>query len=335
MSAVAVGRENTMGGLVKQSFVVALLLVLVVGCTGAPVATSGSAVGAPGGSTGGSTGGSASPGSASAPAYPFTEDAFPTLDGSTANIPLGSLVLQRLVGMPKEQADNLSFSTTPDAYRNLACYDPDPLGTVVLAYEPAQTTKDDIADCAKLEYHTIGRDALVFLANEKNPVKSLTTKQYKDIYTGKIKDWSAVGGAEAKIVAYERPEPSGSQALMRKFVIGTAKMVDTPTEQVPGDMGGLVIGVASYSNTGNALGYSVFYYAKEMFTKPGVKLLGADGVQPSSATIAAGTYPYVNPFYAVIRADEAPDSAARQVVAWLESPAGQKTVVDAGYVGKG
>ena len=277
----------------------------------------------------------ASPSAPSSPtSYPFKADAFPVLDGSTANIPLGSLVLQRLTGMPKAQADNVKFTTTPNAYESLACQEPDPLGAVVLAYEPAQTTKDLIASCAKLEYHAIGRDALVFLANEKNAVTSLTTQQYKDIFTGKITNWSAVGGENVKIVPYERVESSGSQALMRKYVIGTAKTVDAPTEMVTTEMGELIDGVASYANTGNALGYSVFYYAKEMYAQPGVKLLGANGVQPSNTTIADGTYPYVNDFYAVVRADEVADSPARQVVAWLESPDGQQAVVDAGYVGK-
>jgi len=264
----------------------------------------------------------------------------PTLDGSTANIPLISLVLQRLAGVPKAQADNVQVNATSRAYTDLACsYSPDqnPNGEVVLAYEPAEVTKKAISDpgCGKLEYHPIGRDALVFLANEKNAVKSLTTKQYKDIYTGKITNWKALGGADQKIVAFQRPEPSGSQALMRKYVMGKTAMMKAPSQMVTAEMGELIDGVANYNNSGNALGYSVFYYASQMYATPGVKLLGANGVEPSSATIADGSYPYVNDFFAVIRADEPQGSPARKVVAWLESPAGQQTVVDGGYVAKG
>ena len=273
-------------------------------------------------------------------AYPFTLDTFPALDGSTANIPLASLLLQRLAGVPKAQADNITFSTTPDAYMNLACGAGAAPNLVVLAYEPAEETKEQIkpgvagSDCGKLEYHSIGRDALVFLANDKNTVTSLTTDQYKKVYAGAITNWSKLGGANEKIVAYQRPESSGSQALMRKFVMGKTAMAKAPQDLVSAEMSGLIDDVASYNNQGNALGYSVYYYAKEMYATPGIKLLGADGVQPSSDTIADGSYPYVNDFYAVIRADEPKDSAARKVVAWLESPDGQQTVVDAGYVGK-
>ena len=308
------------------------LTLLLSACTVAPVASSSPNTSSPNASS--------PPPAPSASAYPFTLDTFPALDGSTANIPLASLLLQRLAGVPKAQADNITFSTTPEAYMNLACGAGAAPDLVVLAYEPAEETKDQIkpgvagSDCGKLEYHAIGRDALVFLTNDKNKVTSLTTDQYKKVYTGAITNWSKLGGSDEKIVAYQRPESSGSQALMRKFVMGKTAMAKAPQDLVSAEMSGLIDDVASYNNQGNALGYSVYYYAKEMYATPGIKLLGADGVQPSSDTIADGSYPYVNDFYAVIRADEPKNSAARKVVAWLESADGQQTVVDAGYVGK-
>ena len=278
------------------------------------------------------------PSSATPAAYPFTIDDLPTLDGSTANIPLASLVLQRLAGVPKAQADNVQFSGTSNAYFQLSCsYDEGPPNEVVLAYEPPEDTKKSIekqSDCKKLEYHPIGRDALVFIANTKNPISGLTTTQYKNIYTGKITKWSQVGGTKQTIVAYQRPEDSGSQALMRKFVMGKTPMKSAPSNLISQLMNGMIKSAAAYQNSGNAIGYSVYYYAKDMYAAPGIKLLAANGVKPSSRTIADGSYPYVNNFYAVIRADEPKNSAARRVIAWLESAKGQKAVVAAGYVGK-
>ena len=40
----------------------------------------------------------------------------------------------------------------------------------------------------------IGREAFVFIVNKNNPVDNLTSKQVRDIYSGKIKKWSEVGG---------------------------------------------------------------------------------------------------------------------------------------------
>jgi phosphate transport system substrate-binding protein len=253
----------------------------------------------------------------------------PRIDGSTANIPLISLVIQRLTGATATEADNAVHTTgTPTAYRNLV----DGSADLLLVYEPDQDTIKAINESdVKLESYPIGRDALVFFTNSSNPVKTLTTKQYKDIYTGKITNWSAVGGKNVKIVAYQRPEASGSQALLRKYVMGKTKMAKAPSDMVTAEMGEIIDKVSSYENTGNALGYSVYYYLANMYAVPGIKMLDVGGVKPTTETIAAGTYPYGNDFYVVVRADAPADSPARKVLAWMRSEAGAKAVADAGY----
>jgi len=255
---------------------------------------------------------------------------FPRMDGSTATIPLGSLVLQRTTGLDATTADNsVQFSMTSTAYENLAAGTTD----LLLAYEPAAETRAEVdPKGTTLEFHPIGRDALVFLTNQSNPVHNLTSDQVRDIYAGKITSWSQVGGPDAPIVAFQRPEQSGSQALMRKLVMDGTPMADPPTELVAAEMGDLVDGVAAYDNTGTALGYSVYYYVTNQYAVPGIRLLTIDGVAPSSTTIADGSYPWVNDFYAVVRTDEPAGSPARQVLDWLGTDAGRQTVTDAGYV---
>lgn len=265
-----------------------------------------------------------------APGYPFALAGLPRIDGSTANIPLISLAIQRLTGVPAAIADNAVKTTgTPQAYQNLVSESAD----LLIVYEADAETKKLIAESGtKLEYHPIGRDALVFFTNSSNPVKSLTTAQYKAIYTGKLTNWKQVGGKDAKIVGYQRPEASGSQALFRKYVVGDAKLVKAPADRISGEMGEIIDGVASYANSGNALGYSVYYYLANMYAVDGITMLGVGGVQPSKATLADGSYPYTNDFFAVIRAKEPADSPARKVLAWLLSDDGRTAVADAGYV---
>lgn len=274
------------------------------------------------------------PPAASPPAAPgsatFRVADLPRIDGSTANIPLISLVIQRLTGVSAQAADNMAKTTgTPSAYLNLVNGDTD----LLLVYEADRDTKRQLADVGvKLESHPIGRDALVFFTNSSNPVASLTTRQYRDIYTGHLQNWAKVGGKNAPIVAYQRPEASGSQALLRKYVVGDAKLAKAPSELISGEMGAIIDGVSSYANSGNALGYSVYYYLANMYAVEGIKMLAVSGVEPTKQTIASGRYPYTNDFFAVIRADEPADSPARKVLAWLSSDAGAQAVVDAGYV---
>lgn len=262
--------------------------------------------------------------------HPFTFETLPRFDGSTANIPLISLVIQRLTGASAAEADNaVSVTTTPNAYRALVAGETD----LLLVYEADETVKQEVAESGvELESHPIGRDALVFFTNESNPVTSLTTDQLRDIYTGKVTDWKQVGGEDVEIVAYQRTEESGSQALMRKYVMGDREMAKAPSELITDDMGGIIEGVSDYANTGNALGYSVYYYLANMYAVEGIRMLGISDVMPSQETIASGDYPFVNDFFVIIRADEPAGSPARQVMEWLLSPAGAQTVADAGYV---
>lgn len=262
--------------------------------------------------------------------HPFTFETLPRFDGSTANIPLISLVIQRLTGASAAEADNaVTVTTTPNAYRALV----DGSTDLLLVYQADAGVQREVADSGvELESHPIGRDALVFFTNAANPVTSLTTEQYRDIYAGKITNWKQVGGEDVEIVAYQRPEESGSQALMRTFVMGDRKMAPAPSERITADMGEIVEGVSSYANTANALGYSVYYYLANMYAIEGIRMLQVSGVMPSHETIGAGEYPFVNDFFVIIRADEPAGSPARQVMEWLLSPEGTQTVVDAGYV---
>lgn len=65
-------------------------------------------------------------------------------------------------------------------------------------------------------------------------------------------------------------------------------------------MGELVDSIADYNNSANAIGFSVYYYIDQMYSKPGLRLLAVDGVTPSNDTLADGSYPLCNDFYAVI-----------------------------------
>lgn len=260
----------------------------------------------------------------------LTLENYPKMDGSTANLPLMAEVLSRTTGISLEEAEELTgCSMTPQAWLNLANGDSD----ILLVYEAADETKQELETIGtELDSTPIGNDALVFIVNEDNPVESLTTEQIRDIYMGKITNWKEVGGNDAEIVAFQRDSTSGSQSLFMKLVMKGDKPVEAPTELAPGLMGDLIDRLAEYNNSGNAIGYSVYYYASYMYTQPGLKFIKVDGVMPSDETIADESYPHINPFFAAIRADEPEDSSARILRDWILSDAGTEAIKAAGYI---
>ena len=262
----------------------------------------------------------------------FLPEEFPKLDGSTACIPLMAQMMADTTGIDLETAQSsISVSTTATAWESFGLYDTDTQMLVV--YEAPDSVKEELQDAnVQLEQKPIGRDALVFIVNEDNPVKSLTQQQLKDIYAGKITNWKEVGGQDLDIVAFQRRADSGSQTLFQKLLIQGGELMDPPTELAPTAMGELVDSLAAYNNSANALGFSVYYYIDQMYSQPGLRLLAVDGVEPSNDTIASEKYPLCNEFYAVIHPDAAADSPERTLYNWLDTEAGQACIRKSGYV---
>ena len=287
----------------------------------------------------GPAGSSASSGSASsqadAPAVePFlTPEEFPGVDGSTACVPLIAQIIADTTGTPLTEAQSaVNVSTTAYAWENMGVYDSEAV-QLLIVYEVPDYVKEEISEAGtQLDQKAIGRDALVFIVNEDNPVQSLTLDQLRDIYAGRITNWKELGGDDAPIVAFQRGEDSGSQTLFRNLLIGDGDLMAAPTELAPASMGGLVDSIASYNNSANAIGFSVYYYIDQMYSQPGLRLLSVEDVTPSYDTIASQEYPLCNDFYAVVRSSDTAGTPQRQVYDWLSTEEGVQCVKKAGYV---
>lgn len=264
-----------------------------------------------------------------APAFAFHQ--WDRIDGSTATIPLTATMAAELGRVPIAKArELLTHNTTHDAYVNLI------EGRADLIFVTSPSSDElEMAEAAgvQLEVIPVVKDAFVFLANTENPVSGLTLEQYRKIYLREIQNWREVGGLKEEIIPYQRPDNSGSQTLFYKLVMTEQKPVDPPDEWVEGDMGGLVNAIANYENSRSALGYSVYYYVRNMYGQgEAFKLLAVDGVAPTDATILSGEYPLTDAYYAVLRADTPRSSDFRKLVDWLLSADGQAVAQKAGYV---
>lgn len=178
-------------------------------------------------------------------------------------------------------------------------------------------------------------DAFVFLIHRDNPIRSLSSAQLRDIYSGKVTRWRNVGEYEGPITAYQREESSGSQVLMRQLV-----MQDTPLFTPKGDsrrapqLVGYLMSSPYIELTDNkgGIGYSVYYYERFMMGSPQTRMLKVDGVEPNFDNIRQRRYPFVSDVAMVTRKDLDAESAAAKLRAWLLSPEGQSVVKQSGYV---
>lgn len=268
---------------------------------------------------------------APSPVAGMTVQTYPRVDGATAMRPMSVEIAKAVLGMTDEEADAfIVHNTTAKAYENLIARNCD----IIFVSEPSDDILQRAADAGvEFEMIGIGRDGFVFVVNQDNPVQSLTLDQLRDIYTGKLTNWSEVGGEDLDIIAYQREENSGSQNLMEKMVMQGLTMADVPETLVIDSMVGLIDSVATYENSRAAIGYSIYLYAKEQYVKDSIRFLNVNGIEPTDETIASGEYPLSKIVYAVIRTDEPEGSPARLLAEWLLTDEGQQAVIAGGYTG--
>jgi len=263
----------------------------------------------------------------------FTRENFPRMDGSTSTVPLAQAAAAVLLGEPRDAVEELAadFSRTTQSFRNLA----NGLCDILIVSEPAPEVFDELGAIGfDIEMAPIALDALVFVVNAGNPVDNLTHKQIQDIYTGKITNWRDVGGDDIDIVPFQRNAEAGSQVLMEKLVMYGLDMTDAPTHSfmIAFGMGEMITAMMGFDGSASAIGYTVFFYAEDMGMAEGLKIIAVDGIAPNAETIRSGEYPFINPYYTVIGANEPENSPARIMWSWLQLSDGQKLVDMEGYV---
>ncbi len=108
-------------------------------------------------------------------------------------------------------------------------------------------------DGAKLQMTVVASDQIVFVVHPSNPVKAVTPEQLRDIHTGALANWKAVGGPDLPILVVTDTASSATRGLIRQEVlkgadyVATAKAVkvETISDEVaaaPGAIGGLGAG---------------------------------------------------------------------------------------------
>lgn len=178
----------------------------------------------------------------------------------------------------------------------------------------------------EIEQVTIAFDALAVIVNPANKVGQLTREQIEKIYTGEIKNWKEVGGADEKIVAYSRESSSGTYEFFKEEVLDkknyAANILSMPAT------GAIVQAVGQ---TKGAIGYvGLAYESKEVKHIAVSYDQGKTFVAPSIASAKDKTYPIARPLFYMY--DKANAAKVKVVIDYALSPEGQKVVSEIGYI---
>ncbi len=160
-------------------------------------------------------------------------------------------------------------------------------GTVTIGNsDVAAETKLSKEKAAELKDHRVAIVTMAPVINKEvgASVKSLTKQQLADIFTGKITNWSAVGGPDEEIILVSRPTTSGTRGLFKEFALGGQEEATNKSLETD-DSGTLLQSVAS--NKG-AIGYVALPY---LLNNDKVAKVAIDCVEPSLENTYNGQYP--------------------------------------------
>jgi len=178
---------------------------------------------------------------------------------------------------------------------------------------------------------SIGQDAVSIVVSKDvwdGGVKDLTAAQIRDLYEGRVTNWKEVGGPDQRVVFLNREPGRGEWEVFTKFLYPDQKEAPRTNHAMVGsneetrNKTGGTRGAVTFLSTPWADGERVFAL--------GIEQEDGTVIEATGPNIASGAYPMSRPLYVITNGE--PAGAARTLIDYLLSDAGQKLVSKHGYL---
>ena len=170
---------------------------------------------------------------------------------------------------------------------------------------------------------TVALDGIAIIVNADSGVSNLSLQQISDIFTGKITNWSEIGGSDLEISCIGRESGSGTRDGFES-ITGTKDSCKLDQELT--STGAVITAVSSSKN---AIGYASL---SSVEGKTGVKAVTVDGVACSEATVLDGSYKIQRPFNFVVSEDAQLSPAAQAFIEFATRKDAAALIREAGAV---
>lgn len=258
-------------------------------------------------------------GSTSTPGAPVTD---PTTDNSTISVS-GSTTVQPLAEKLAEafMTENTGIRIDVQGGGSSVGVKAAGQGTSDIGMASREIKESELAEFPKLNVIVIARDGIAIVANADVTVSDLTVEQVRDIFSGKITNWKDLGGEDQNIIVVSREEGSGTRGAFEELVMGKDALITASAILQPSN-GSIRTTV---STTPYSIGYMSFGYLDDT-----IKAISIGGIAPTEPNAADGSYPIVRPLNMLTNGE--PTGAVKAFLDFILSDAGQKLVVEDGYI---
>ena len=159
----------------------------------------------------------------------------PVIDGSSSTMLMHAAIRAFLT----DEHIVYPHSQTYAALERLFPGNDDPADVVLAVRYYDEVLQNALEQGADLVVTPVAREGFVFILHKDNPVDSLTQQQLRDIYSGRVTNWSQVGGMDEEIRPFTRNWDSGSQTAMEEFM-GSQQLIGENDITMLASMGALL-----------------------------------------------------------------------------------------------
>jgi phosphate transport system substrate-binding protein len=175
------------------------------------------------------------------------------------------------------------------------------------------------SEAANLKSIVVAKDGIVVVVHPSNKVIGLTMDQVRNLFSGNIKNWKELGGADAPVTVVSREAGSGTRTSFEQ-IVGGVKLTDNAIIQ---DSNGTIR--ETVANDVNAVGYLSHGLLNEK-----IKALTIDGASCVPEEIICGAYKLVRPIYFLTKTEPAGEMAA--FINYVLSAEAQKIIQTSGLI---
>jgi len=173
--------------------------------------------------------------------------------------------------------------------------------------------------------HVIGLDGIAVIVHPNNPLAALDRGQLHDVFTGKLADWSQLGGAPGPITVVARDNNSGTFDTFKNLVLGGDALPATVRRFAESDA--LADTVAGDPSAIGFIGLAYIRSAKAL----AVGDRGAPSMLPTSFTVTTENYMLSRRLY-FYTTPRPRTPIVTELVSYVLSPQGQGVVRDTSFI---
>lgn len=174
----------------------------------------------------------------------------------------------------------------------------------------------------------LAKNAIIFVVNPNNSIRTINHKQVLDIFSGVINNWKELGGENKPVMVLNRPNSSIIRKTFNKLVFPSSTVSIPESDVIVKRCTEVQETIRKYPNAISYVNYSSL--------ESGVKTLNLNNIPATSSNISKGYFPFSRPVFLYFNIDllksKGKYSTIKKFINFTHDDDGLETTAESGYI---